>query len=344
MAAMLVLSLAVVGLLLAAVTLAVRIMVIPDRVVAALALLSNGFVLAGAMLWPVVIATVLLVVAVSVWPPRPGRRRAFHLASVAAVVVGVAVPVVRVWPEQREFARLRALYPFESLAERVPVRPASIPSAFGEPALRRHEYDLEHRLGDGGWSTGRSLTLKRLHEDQVDLFVNSPGFGVVRTIRGRPTATLLGEPRPPDHSPDPPLETMARDDALDFADPARWGYRRGDRVAGFLPHALRRQPGPARGWVVEGVELVGLLLAPDPRVYVSDRLPRMDELRGGPTRHLEGFELPALAELRAGREIVTDPAAGRMLGAVRAAKQCLSCHGGERGDLLGAFSYRLRPR
>lgn len=32
----------------------------------------------------------------------------------------------------------------------------------------------------------------------------------------------------------------------------------------------------------------------------------------------------------------------RMLGAVRSAKQCVACHGGERGDLLGAFSYVLR--
>ncbi len=31
-----------------------------------------------------------------------------------------------------------------------------------------------------------------------------------------------------------------------------------------------------------------------------------------------------------------------MLGAVRSAKQCVKCHGGSRGDLLGAFSYTLR--
>jgi hypothetical protein len=28
-----------------------------------------------------------------------------------------------------------------------------------------------------------------------------------------------------------------------------------------------------------------------------------------------------------------------MLGAIRSTRQCLSCHGGNRGDLLGAFSY-----
>ena len=30
-----------------------------------------------------------------------------------------------------------------------------------------------------------------------------------------------------------------------------------------------------------------------------------------------------------------------MLGAIRSAKQCVQCHGGQRGDLLGAFSYTL---
>jgi hypothetical protein len=33
----------------------------------------------------------------------------------------------------------------------------------------------------------------------------------------------------------------------------------------------------------------------------------------------------------------------RMLGALRATKTCLKCHDAEIGDLLGAFSYTLRP-
>ncbi len=33
----------------------------------------------------------------------------------------------------------------------------------------------------------------------------------------------------------------------------------------------------------------------------------------------------------------------RMVGSLRAANQCVKCHDGQRGDLLGAFSYRLRP-
>jgi hypothetical protein len=32
----------------------------------------------------------------------------------------------------------------------------------------------------------------------------------------------------------------------------------------------------------------------------------------------------------------------QMLGSLRAAKQCLDCHNVQRGELLGAFSYRLK--
>jgi hypothetical protein len=67
----------------------------------------------------------------------------------------------------------------------------------------------------------------------------------------------------------------------------------------------------------------------------------MDELRKAPTRPLDEFEAEGLKELRRGEDLfVRDaPSGRRMLGAVRSAKQCVACHGGQRGDLLGAFSY-----
>ena len=47
---------------------------------------------------------------------------------------------------------------------------------------------------------------------------------------------------------------------------------------------------------------------------------------------------------RNGEDLVTDATVNRihLLGAVRAARQCLDCHNVERGALLGAFSYELR--
>ena len=40
--------------------------------------------------------------------------------------------------------------------------------------------------------------------------------------------------------------------------------------------------------------------------------------------------------------IICDGPTLRMLGAIRAANQCVACHAAERGQLLGAFSYTLQ--
>ena len=78
--------------------------------------------------------------------------------------------------------------------------------------------------------------------------------------------------------------------------------------------------------------------------YVTEHLPRMDELGEAATRSLDPFEASALERLRHGEDLLYTEASGgmRMLGAIRSVKQCVGCHGGERGDLLGAFSYSLR--
>ena len=91
------------------------------------------------------------------------------------------------------------------------------------------------------------------------------------------------------------------------------------------------------------LDLVSLLKFAEPRVYLSDHLPRMDELRNAKTRALNEFEQQALPQLRNGEDIVVDQQLNtiHMMGAVRAAKQCLDCHSVRRGELLGAFSYLL---
>jgi hypothetical protein len=70
----------------------------------------------------------------------------------------------------------------------------------------------------------------------------------------------------------------------------------------------------------------------------------MDQLRDVPTLPLDRFERFALDTLRQGEGIfITQGEEGvRMLGAVRSTNRCVACHGGDRGDLLGAFSYTLR--
>src|SRR5262249_33830556 len=133
---------------------------------------------------------------------------------------------------------------------------------------------------------------------------------------------------------------------LDFVNPGGFGYVK-DRqhVAGFQSHGFSKVPAPAGQWKVASLELVGLVRHDEPVVYVSAKLPRMDELKDAPTRPPDAFETAALTALRGGADLhIGDGSDGaRFVGAIRAVKQCTECHGCSRGDLLGAFTYRLRP-
>src|SRR5260370_2629567 len=105
----------------------------------------------------------------------------------------------------------------------------------------------------------------------------------------------------------------------------------------------KTETGP--GWLVQALDLLSLLKHEEPVAYLSEHLPRMDELREAKTRPLDAFERDALEVLRRGEDLKVQNASReiRMLGSIRAVKQCLQCHEVERGDLLCAFSYRLRP-
>jgi hypothetical protein len=153
------------------------------------------------------------------------------------------------------------------------------------------------------------------------------------------------------------LATFHDGGLFNFLDPRGFGYIvNRDQVAGFRSHQFRSMPGlpqpPVRGqkavkekerWMVRRLELVSLLKHEEPAVYVSEHLPRMDALQKAVTRPLTDFESEALKALREGEDLVTRATTEqiRMVGSVRAGKQCLSCHSVKRGELLGAFSYKL---
>jgi hypothetical protein len=67
----------------------------------------------------------------------------------------------------------------------------------------------------------------------------------------------------------------------------------------------------------------------------------MKESRKMPTRTLNAFEAGGIEKVLQGDDLfIRETTEGvRMLGAVPSTAQCVKCHGGERGDLLGAFSY-----
>jgi hypothetical protein len=135
---------------------------------------------------------------------------------------------------------------------------------------------------------------------------------------------------------------------LGFLYPRGFGYVK-DRanVAGFKPHGFRyfdRTVYENRRWSVQHIQLVGILSHEKPVVYLTDKLPSMEQVRQGKTRTLDYFEEAALSALREGEDlfIASKGETARMLGALRATKTCQQCHDAQVGDLLGAFSYTLR--
>ncbi len=125
----------------------------------------------------------------------------------------------------------------------------------------------------------------------------------------------------------------------------------GLRAAPVPVQSRRAAPGPEAGEGQEGkralgdgrLELVSLLKSEKPAVYVSVQLPRMEDLKKKPRRELTAFEDKGLKPLKGGEDLVTEATTNRilMLAALRASKQCLECHHGQRGELLGSFSYEL---
>ena len=85
------------------------------------------------------------------------------------------------------------------------------------------------------------------------------------------------------------------------------------------PKALAHPQWRPERWQVERLALVGLLKYDEPVVYLSDYLPKMDELRDAPTRPLDAFEQAALSALRGGEDLMVQdgPDRMRMLGSLR---------------------------
>jgi hypothetical protein len=135
---------------------------------------------------------------------------------------------------------------------------------------------------------------------------------------------------------------------LDFLDPAGFGYVEDrEHVAGFEPHQFRATPelaGVNERWVVIRLELVSMLKHKEPVAYATDAFPNLTESDNAPTRPLNLIEKKALKALREGDDLATETSGDRIriVGSLRASKQCLECHEVKRGDLLGAFSWELQ--
>jgi hypothetical protein len=323
---------------------------------------------AGVILPALVLQAILLVAVAQLCQSAGWRIRRFValscVASLAAygIVGGIAY---------KEVTRFQEKFPYVSMNSRLPAVPRPHPTQLLAEAAAGHLDTLEERI-DGSeprtWSGSmRVRQLQKLHERTVEVFASRPGFGMARML-GMSERTLQGGLRPEQPIPQPgtritftwstgDLEMAApandnfeqnwqmhSDSIVDFVNVPGFGYFKDrQQVAGFQAHQFSQAPTPAEHWILQSVDLVGLLLHDEPVVYVTANLPRMEELRGAATRQLDDFEAAGLAALGGGDDLFQrETTAGRrLLGAIRSARQCVACHDRERGDLLGAFSYTL---
>jgi hypothetical protein len=296
------------------------------------------------------------------------RHKTFVIAAISASVLAYAIAFLDGYYELNSYQERRERYAQEFLVERLPpVEKSTLgkhPKAIVEDRLQELEKEIGSTSFDG---VMRERALMNLHNRRMESFVKSSGFGVGRlrifavpteeNVRPPEMAAPLLQPAITDemHSSDSTITHEPADTAdrgltklhfggvIDFVNPRGFGYLTPEnQLFGFQPHHFRKVP-KTDAWQVRTLELVSLLLHDEPKVYVTKYLPSMEAVRNIPTRSLDHFETTGLAKLQAGEDLFArETAAGmRMLGAVRSVEQCLKCHGGERGDLLGAFSYKL---
>lgn len=316
------------------------------------------------MLPPVLLQAVLVCIVALLWGARHGKPRHFLALSCAATLVAFAIPGYFAYRQTRH---LQEEFPYVSMDTRLPTPKKqrlgkSLPAATVD-RLNQLEDSVEqqNKKWPGDW---RTELLRAIHEETVQIFVNQQGFGATRANGLRERIMREGirheSPilQPGTLSPSPWIASSPRwqlkasyrlrsihmESVVDFINPVGFGFIKDRRhIAGFQEHQMSQMPNPLEGWALQRLDLVSLLLHTKPVAYVSDYLPRMDEVRAAPTRDLDEFESAGLSALERGEDLFLRQREQerRMLGAIRAVRQCLACHEAERGDLLGAFSYRM---
>ena len=306
----------------------------------------------------------LLLVPVFIIYRKRGLSAAGLLASLlVAAGLAYSIPTWLALSYVKEMDRLQRQYAFESMEDRLPIpRTYSVKLS---PESEEQLKQLRVRFADYRYDF-RAIMLERLHKSSLEHFFDSPGFGFARRIRpsaealrpgfGRGGTPILQPSQPSietladydlrelkNMNPDP-LRELHIDSIANFADSQDFGLVLSRKeVSGFLSHHFNRVP-EAQSWKLQTVELLGLLMHEEPVVYVSSELPNMANARNAPTRPLNVFEAAGLKRLQQGDDLYIRETKDnvRMVGAVRSIRVCIGCHGGERGDLLGAFTYQLK--
>jgi hypothetical protein len=290
---------------------------------------------------------ILLVGAYFVWAFGPGWPMRFYIATAE---------------EERALEQAREKLPFVSLTSRMP---KGLPIKPGKPLsadAQAQWEEIERAFGD----TDRAEKLKALHARTGNVFVGRPGAGKGRMLEttedvlydsdfpggdrsqpGQPANFPLSANDQIDRvAPDKNIRELHQRNVFAFLPPRSLGYvKNRDEVAGFRPHGFRHVSDSVQ-FRVDHVLLIGILNHQRPVVYLTEKLPSMDQVRSHESRALDPVEEAGLSTLRDGEDlyVVSKDNTLRMIGALRATKTCQKCHDASVGDLLGALSYTLRSR
>ncbi len=318
-------------------------------------------------------------IGVILWTHRvPGyTRKQVVFASLLCTSVSFFLATLMGESAGNQIASERKNYPFISTQERLTFE-KGFEWSVSAPVNEDSELilELEEKAGYEQFS-GRVRSLNLIHSRHVENFARAQGFGVGRMMMGPGKMDDWIEPSdipfdktliPFDKTTLPTILQIPRLDLLDAGDDhtevhqisihdffnfQSFGFVRPDgSAAGFIPHVFHRHPlwdsETELDFDLEQLQLVSLRRFDEPRAYVLDHLPRMDQLssKNAKTRPLNAFEFGALKKLRSNEEVVSQEELEsiQMMGAIRAADHCLNCHNAQRGELIGAFSYLFRKK
>jgi hypothetical protein len=271
-----------------------------------------------------------------------GRAKIIAMLCAGAVALGAGAFGVHQWLSASE----------EETPSRVPPPNPAVaqldPNTNQEPGIKGKGHNQPPEL--------LQLAMQRLHHEAVQRFLSRPENGMRRmVIFPKKTESEWKEPfwSPGEVTQQKTVENkgdLARIHEQSLGDflAAKLAFNPNTAIvyprdAVALADLLDRQK--HKDWEIKTLDLVGLVKYNHPVVYVSEKLPDMKKLKGVPTRLLDFFELAAVEELKKGEDLFIASKEGtvRVLGAIRAKSDCLECHSGKERDLLGAFSYTLRP-
>jgi hypothetical protein len=222
------------------------------------------------------------------------------------------------------------------------------PPGTTEPALEETAPIVDHRSTDPATvqqrmfrllkADGDVTTINGQHNEYVQEFIASSNFGAARMVIRMPLSPIwleyvLVQPQS-DNNTAIPVTSV-------------------DYNSGLIRLANQRiVQGTSRKWVLNQHQLVTTNTAAGAAAYTMTtnylhEVMKSDNPFDGskaPKRQLDEFELSALERIRNGADVVSQESGKtlRILGSIKARKDCLSCHTqSKEGDMLGAFTYTL---